>query len=143
MCVLVQVGPSLLVLGTEARENGLKYSLLERLKMEYDKIGGRASEYSLTLNINHRCLIDILAIPIKLFYGCMWECANVLPHPSARHPLIFLCSSNSLTLNADEQEAQLLLTQAMKYVSESTWPKAWGVYDPKKICIATSTRAQV
>lgn len=135
----------MLVLGTEARENGLRHSLLERLKMEYEKLGGRAREYSLTLNINHRCHSDILAIPVTLFYGPMWTKANAIPHPSAQHPLIFVCSSMSLASNTDldELEANLLLTQAMKYVSETTWPREWGLYDPKTICIATSTRAQV
>lgn len=138
-----QVGPSLLVLGEEARENGLKYSLLERLKMKYDELGGLANEYSLALNINHRCHEDILKIPIELFYGLIWTTATAVPHPLAQHPLIFVCSSVSLTSNADDREVLLLLTQATKYVSEGAWPKEWGAYDQKKICIATSTRAQV
>ncbi len=144
--VSLQVGPSLLVLGKESRENGLKHSILERLQSIYTKIGRAASPYSLTLAVNHRCNNQILEIPRKLFYtNIIANPAIVPPHPEARYPLIFVCSSISEQWSANVQklEAELLLNEASKYVSHETWPQNWGPYCKDKIAILTTTRTQV
>ncbi len=142
----MQVGPSLLVLGKESRENGLKHSILERLQSIYTKIGPAASPYSLTLAVNHRCNNQILEIPRKLFYtNIIANPAIVPPHPDARYPLIFVCSSISEQQSPDLQkiEAEILLNEALKYVSRKTWPRNWGPYCNDKIAILTTTRTQV
>ncbi len=145
--VSLQVGPSLLVLGKESRENGLKHSILERLQSIYTKIGHVASPYSLTLAVNHRCNNQILEIPRKLFYtNIIANPAIVLPHPQARYPLIFVCSSISEQQNPGLQkiEAEILLNEASKYVSHKCWPRnQWGPYRKDKIAILTTTRTQV
>ena len=139
------MGPSLLVLGEETRKNGMKYSLLERLKMEYDQLGEIASPYSLSLNVNHRCHSDILPIPIKLFYGDMKSSpVNALAHPRAPNPLIFVCSAISRDTNDNKLEAEILLQEATKFVSEVNWPeRKWGYYNLQNVAIISSTRTQV
>lgn len=107
----------MLVLGEEARENGLKYSLLERLQVLYRKCGGDALEHMVSLNTNYRCHEDIVRIPNELFYDSKIETRphNAILHPQAKFPLIFVCSS--VTSSVDRNlEAELLLKQIRHFV---------------------------
>ena len=132
------------MLGEEARENGLKYSLLERLQMLYEKCGGQALDYVVSLNTNYRCHKDIVEIPNQLFYENMIKRplnAHHDHHPDATFPLLFICSSISSTTD-DELEAQLILQQVEKFAVHS-WPSNWGKRDLTKICLVTASRPQV
>ena len=88
LCV---VGPALLVLGEEARENGLKYSLLERLCHLYMSLGDAALEHMVTLRNNYRCHADIMQLPNRLFYGNTIEphALDAQLHPDFQYPLVF------------------------------------------------------
>lgn len=139
----MQVGPSLLVLGEQARENGLKYSLLERLKELYLQCGGNALHHMVSLNTNYRCRKEIVKIPSELFYDSKIKMhpQNASAHPQAKYPLVFVCSS--LTADVDPNlEAKLILQQIKHYVV-SLWPVSWGRQDLSKICLATASRTQV
>ena len=128
------------MLGEECRENGLKYSLLERLQIHY-KCHGIVSHH-MSLNTNYRCHRDIVEIPNNLFYDDkVLSCPrNAQPHPSAPFPLLFVCSS--LSYDTDEElEANLILQQAMKFVGH--WPTEWGKKDLTKVCLAMASRPQV
>ena len=135
------------MLGEEARDSGFKLSLLERLQMEYKKIGGRANEYSITLSTNHRCHKEILAIPHQLFYkGLKSKAYKAIPHPQAPYPLLFVCSNltSDVHSSVSDQEAQLLLEQVNNFVGHRSWPhEQWGKYDISNIAVVTATRTQV
>ena len=137
----------MLVLGEEARDSGFKISLLERLQKEYNEIGGRTNEYSLTLSTNYRCHNHILAIPHQLFYnGLKSKAYKAIPHPQAPYPLLFICSNltSNVLSSVSDQEAQLLLEQVTAFVDQRTWPKEqWGKYDLSSIAVVTATRTQV
>ena len=143
-CIIIaiyisQVGPSLLVLGEEARDNGLKYSLLERLQILYNRIGGAALKYICYLNTNYRCHKDIVKIPNKLFYKTefiltTYSDASAHPHPQAGHPLLFVCCPSDRT--------GMFLLEKMKYFL-SHWPEGWGEKNLGKACLMTSNRTQV
>lgn len=137
----------MLVLGEEARDSGFKFSLLERLQMEYNKIGGRTNEYSITLSTNYRCHKHILAIPHQLFYSRLKSKAyKAIPHPQAPYPLLFVCSNltSDVLSSVGDQEARLLLEQVNAFVGQRTWPKEqWGEYDLNSIAVVTATRTQV
>ena len=114
------------MLGEEAREHGLKYSLLERLYDIYQSYGGYAQDYIVKLNVNYRCHQDIMKIPNKLFYD---NKVNLQPacvqgqHPDAQalpdtpYPLVFLCTSMGSESYADTEANELL-----KYLT-----KCWGL----------------
>ena len=141
--LLSQVGPSMLVLGEETRENGLKYSLLERLQGLYTMHGGLALEHMISLNTNYRCHKDLVEIPNKLFYDGKIKShpKDAQPHPLAPFPLIFVCSSLTTNVKA-ELEAQLLLEQIEKFVL-SNWPDCWNKKNRKDICLTTASQYQV
>ena len=131
------------MLGREARENGLKDSLLERLQQLYKELGDRALKHMVSLNTNYRCHPDIIKISRQLFYRSkiISHPQNASVHPLAKHPLVFICSS--LTVQAKSKlEARLLLGEVRKYTS--SWPACWGKKDgDKNICIVTASRTQV
>ena len=131
------------MLGEEARENGLKYSLLERLQVLYDKYGDQALNHMVSLSTNYRCHKDIVEIPNKLFYDDKIKpCPlNTHHHPDATFPLLFICSSVSSTTD-NVMEAQLILQQVEKFAVHS-WPSNWGERDLTKICLVTASRPQV
>lgn len=142
---MFQVGPSLLVLGDEARENGLKYSLLERLQDLYKKCGGEdALEHNMVeLNTNYRCHRDIVKIPNELFYGSKIKSRphEASSHPKAKYPLLFVCSS--LTSDVDNHlEANVILEQIEDFTIFH-WPDRWGEWDLTKICLTTASKTQV
>ncbi|MCG8623370.1 MAG: C-terminal helicase domain-containing protein, partial [Proteobacteria bacterium] len=137
--------PALLVLGDETRASGFKLSLLERLQMEYEKIGGPAKDYLVTLSSNYRCHRDILAIPHQLFYsGLKSKAKKADPHPNAQYPLLFVCSNLTSDVCSPDIEARVLLEQVNFFVQH--WPSdnsSWGKYELNKIAVVTSTRPQV
>lgn len=133
------MGPSLLVLGEEARENGLKYSLLQRLQVLYKKCGDKASKHMVSLNTNYRCHKDIVNIFNELFFytsRIKMRPYNASERSQTKYPLVFVCSS--LTSKVDyelaKREAQLLLQQV---------GERWDGTDPRTICLTTATRTQV
>ena len=133
------------MLGDETRDSGFKLSLLERLQMEYEKIGEPAKDYLLTLSTNYRCHEDILAIPNQLFYsGLKSKAQKADPHPKAPFPLLFICSNLTPNVCSSEIEADVLLQQVNFFVQH--WPidsHSWGDCDIKKIPVVTSTYPQV
>ena len=134
----------MLVLGEEARMNGLKFSLQERLQELYKQCGDNALQHMVSLNTNYRCHKDIVRISKELFYESKINSCprNASAHPQAEFPLLFLCSSTTLSENC-KLEAQLLLQQIKKF-AVSNWPKQkWGNWDPAEICLVTATRTQV
>ena len=136
------MGPAILVLGDEAREHGLKSSLLERLQQLYTGYGECASNHMVSLNTNYRCHQEIMKIPNELFYSSQIKSSPMIssPHPLAEFPLLFVCSS--LTNEVDQKiEAQLLLEQIKRFVLH--WPDQWGKRDIRKVCLATASRTQV
>ena len=132
------------MLGDEARQSGFKLSLLERLQAEYEKIGGPARDYLVTLSTNYRCHKDILAIPHALFYsGLKSKAQKADPHPKAPYPLLFICTNLTSNVCSPEIEAEVLLSQVNFFIQH--WPSdsSWGNYELNKIAVVTSTRPQV
>ena len=126
---LLQVGPSILVLGDEARDCGLKVSLLERLHDIYSK-ERNASHLCATLLTNHRCHPALLALPSYLFYesALINSDSQDQPklHPSTSFPLHFICSSLHTNLevknDTNPYEADLLLADSLrKYSLRYIW----------------------
>ena len=118
--------------------------MLERLQVEYKKIGETAEKYLITLSCNHRCHKDILAIPHQLFYtGLQCKAYKAETHPLAPYPLLFICSNLSPDSCSPEVEAQVLLDEVNKFTQ--SWPEndSWGAYDLQRIAVITSTRQQV
>ena len=148
-----QVGPSLLVLGDEARDNGLKVSLLERLHAIYNSSPSDflSETYCATLLNNYRCHRALLSLPSYLFYNSSLVAmpqSDAQLHPMCSDfPLHFICSSlNDEVLEVKEginnMEAEILLDEVVKYVS--SWPvHEWGCPDLSSLCIMTATSDQV
>ena len=143
-----QVGPGLLVLGKEARKYGLSISLLQRLHEQYQKIG----EDTTSLLTNYRSHSGLLMLPSSLFYGSTLQCRvpDSKSHPLAPYPLVFVCSSTKQysavnNKSTDQTEAEALVEQVKKYITDS-WPTTvWGRQDdpPGKVCIMTPSPTQV
>ena len=116
----IQVGPSLLVLGDEARENGLKLSLLERLQILYRECGGLALDHMVSLYTNYRCREELIQIPNELFYESKIKTkasSEMLPS-SYPYPLKFVCSS--ITEETDPNcEALLLAEESRQFITSS------------------------
>lgn len=126
------------MLGNEARENGLKYSLLERLRTLYEKCGDLALEHMVTLNTNYRCDSEVVKIPNELFYESKIKtCA----HAPYSEPMKFVCSSLSAEVD-HKLEAQVLLEQVKEFAM-SKWPLGWSPEEQKSVCLATASRTQV
>ena len=149
-----QVGPSLLVLGTEARENGLKTSLLERLHDIYNSspLKTYSETHCATLLNNYRCHRALLSLPSYLFYNSALVTkaqSNTQLHPMCSgFPLHFICSSLDdkvleVKEGTNETEAEILLDDVTKYIS--SWPvHEWGSHvDLSSVCIMTATSNQV
>ena len=129
----------MLVLGEEARENGLKLSLLERLQVLYQKCGGNALKHMVSLNTNYRCHKDIMRICNELFYQSEVKISHSR-HPQIECPLFFVCSSLTSIINLN-LEAKLVLEQIKQVVA--SWPANWGKMDLTKICFTTASQPQV
>ena len=148
----MQVGPSNHVLGEKARENGLKYSLLERLYTIYSKeeLVEASQTHCATLLTNFRSHHALLSLPSYLFYSSALMTvaeATTQLHPDAGHPLHFICTSlDQQVLEVSEsinrREIELILDEVNKYVDN--WPyKEWGEKNLSDICIMATTANQV
>ncbi len=131
------------MLGKEARENGLKYSLQKRLQKLYRKLGGLALKHMVSLNTNYRCHENIIRISNTLFYkGEIKSSAlNAPPHHLAEFPLLFVCSS--LTEEVDRDLEAKLLLDSMQHFILSHWPDGWGERDWNNICLTMASQTQV
>jgi exoribonuclease R/predicted ribonuclease YlaK len=143
-----QVGPDVLVLGVEARRNGLSTSLLERLHNNFSADEQKSCVFSLLQN--YRSHSGLLMLPSALFYKSTLQCnvPDAKAHPLAPFPLVFVCSSieDTDTANAigtDEKEAETLVKSVKKYIYNS-WPEEWGEsYDfTGTVCIMTPSATQ-
>lgn len=142
------------MLGNEARENGLKKSLLERLYSIYDTpdLLEVSQDHSATLLTNFRCHHALLSLPSYLFYGSalvtVAEATNAL-HPDALYPIHFVCSDLNeeiveVSESQNETEVLVVLSELKKYVSDKKWPKEeWGERNLEDICIMAATANQV
>lgn len=148
------MGPSLLVLGDEAREHGLKISLLERLYSIYDSPDLRevSEAHCATLLTNFRSHHALLSLPSYLFYGSALDTvadATSSLHPDAHYPIHFVCSDLDeeiikVTESQNWREVSVVLAEVKKYVDEKNWPIAeWGQRNLKDICIMAATANQV
>ena len=136
--------------GEEAREHGLKYSLLERLYDLYRSYGGHAQDYIVQLSVNYRCHQDIMKIPNKLFYdnkvnpqppGVQGQHPDAQAHPDISYPLVFLCTSMGSESYADTEANELL--KYLHNVVITKWPDQWGVKNLKEVSIIAASRTQV
>ena len=150
--ITLQVGPSILVLGEKARENGLKYSLLERLYTIYSKeeLVEASQTHCATLLTNFRSHHALLSLPSYLFYSSALMTvaeATTQLHPDAGHPLHFICSSLDqevleVSESINRREIELILQNIKKFVD--SWPKReWGKKKLSDICIMATTTNQV
>ena len=139
----------MLVLGEEARRNGLCTSLLERLHDSFSEDQKRSCVFSLLQN--YRSHSGLLMLPSALFYKSTLQCnvPDAKAHPLAPFPLVFVCSSIDDTnaanaIGTDENEADILVKMVEKYVYNS-WPEEWGerCESPGKVCIMTPSATQV
>ena len=145
---MFKVGPSLLVLGEEARDNGLNKSLFERLQNLYKKTPHMSSHCCASLLTNYRCHKEIVQFSSSLFYEQCLQCQvpDRVAHPAAPFPMLFVCSSvdenvQLISDNKNEHEAGIVLEQVARFVRN--WPVEWDEKDLNKICIVTNTRSQV
>ena len=90
------------MLGKVPRENGLSDSLLVRLRNQYRKLLGAASQaHQSELLINYRCHSAIVRLPSRLFYDCslkvcmsLCESANVYTVHVVYVGMSFVCHLN-------------------------------------------------
>ena len=151
--ITLQVGPSILVLGEKARENGLKCSLLERLYTIYSKeeLAEASQTHCATLLTNFRSHHALLSLPSYLFYSSALMTvaeATTQLHPDAGYPLHFICASlDQQVLEVSEsinrREVELVLDEVKKFVDIYSWPKEWGKRNLSDICIMATTTNQV
>ena len=145
----------MLVIGKEAREHGLKYSLLERLYELYIyRSRGHAQDYVVQLNRNYRCHQEIMKIPNILFYdnkvylqpACVQgQHPDAQTHPGTSYPLIFLCTGMGSESYADT-EADTEANELLEYLHTLViikWPDHWGVKNLKEVSIIAASRTQV
>ena len=149
--LLLQVGPSMLVLGDVARSNGLSISLLERLLSVYrsEQVPPIFKQMISVLNHCHRCHRDILSLSSELFYSTVLkipENEDLPNHPKFPYPLIFVCSSvkkdctSKSTMNPEE--AKIVLNEAE--IIAAKWSKRlWGDQYHLNMCVMSPTRSQV
>ena len=125
------------MLGEEPRENGLKFSLLERLQILYRECGGLALDHMVSLDTNYRCCEELIQIPNELFYESKIKTkASPRQLPSSYpYPLKFVCSS--ITEETDPSCEAMLLLEQTKQFKMST-----GCSD-NDVCMVTASRTQV
>jgi len=140
------VGPSTIVLGSEARENGLAESLIERLQQTYEKFDNVAGSLHCQLLQNHRCCEQIVDFCKTQFYTNQELCTSI---KESDYPFHFVCSRMELTMDLSNhgriyrKEAEIMVTELQNVYKR--WNKStWGQKkDCSHIAIAGSTRAQV
>ena len=137
------MGPALLVLGEEPRENGLKVSLLERLKAHYRAIGDKTNYLQANLTENYRCHKCILKFASEMFYKSSVMPSSVTDNIRSVHgfpfPMVFICTSSECIGNYDgtvnKREAGILmsmLSQNLKHIILR-----------QRVCVVSSSRGQV
>lgn len=144
----------MLVLGEEARRQGLDKSLLERLMIEYEQ-SQRSKDAHIRLVTNYRCHEDIRKFSGRLFYPSV-----PLKAPHLRRyqtPLIefgeygklssmhFVCSEIKevhTESNANEMEAKAVV-DVLTDINRN-WPKQhFDKFLRYKVCIMSASRSQV
>ena len=138
-------------MGEEAREYGLKTSLLERLHALYTKEEKNTSHLCATLLTNYRCHRALLALPSYLFYDSTLitnRNSKKQPklHPLTFCPLHFICSSLDDTVvevkeSTNDREAILILDKAVEVVDN--WSQEWDDIRQRPVCIMSTTSNQV
>ena len=115
-------------------------SLLERLHNQYERFGGSALNYAVSLTCNYRCHPDLLELPSTLFYkSALVPRAVTECHPACSYPLKFICSSfdNDIPIKPENPyEASLILHE----VNELLKYEGWDIED---VCIMTASLNQV
>ena len=132
----------MLVLGEEARENGLKVSLLERLKALYQSIGDKANSHQASLMSNFRCHKLILEFASQMFYKSTVKPSHVTSHIQSPHgfpfPLVFVCTSvkdiDNYDQSVNDREAMNLMDMLQQHLNENRG---------RQVCVMSSSRAQV
>ena len=137
----LQVGPYVVVLGEEARQHGLKKSLLERLEERYEQIGRPLSQYIQRLGVNYRCHPILTSFLADVMYNYPISCGitNFVIHPAnPQSPCVFHCydvnvnKKSSVSFEAlMELEADAIIDQVSKYCTY------------RDVCIISSNRNQV
>lgn len=138
------------VFSDQARELGLKTSLIERLISPY-KTDDHISDSSnlIVLHQNYRSHPDILCFPSEIFYAGMLEAASNPSQP--RHPTIPPLTFHSVTGEEEFQQnlgsyrnlAEVDEVVSMVQKISSTWPDEWGAYEPNQICVVAPYYYQV
>ncbi len=135
-----------MVLGEEARDNGLKVSLLERLLKRYGT-SPVALPLCAKLRTNYRCHRGILNLCSKLFYDSSLKChvPNDIAHRSCPFPLMFFCTSENEfavgTISPPDKELEAVVDQAVQCIQH--WPDSWGPKDLSEVSIITPSRSHV
>ena len=134
------MGPKLAVLGDGPQQYGLGVSLFERLHNQYERFGGSALNYVVSLKCNYHCHPDLLDLPSTLFYksALVSKAVNEC-HPACSYPLKFICSSfnNDIPFNPENPyEASLILHE----VNELLKYEGWHIED---VCIMAASLNQV
>ena len=131
------------MVGQKARDNGLKYSLLERLCKLYKSLGGAALDYVVQLDNNYRCHAEIMRIPNELFYNNICKCPeNVQAHPMAPYPLIFICSSLDYKVDP-ELESKVLLDKLQNLIIKNWSAEQKRPKQSDDLALITTSRPQV
>ena len=138
-------------MGEEAREHGLKKSLLERLEECYHKAGPPLSQHILPLQINYRCHPILTKLLSDVMYSYPVSCgvSNVFTHPAnPQSPCVFHCYSaekqQSLPFERMmELEAEAVIGQVSKYFEEFPHSNGWKQCSLRDVCIISSNRNMV
>ena len=142
--LIMQVGPSILVLGDIPREYGLSKSFFTRMLQLYNQNEGQRNNIAL-LHINYRCHKSILDLVQHFFYNWLPLAAKADITPFSSYPLFFVCSSLSKDFSkreeADEREAELMATQLHEFLDR--WPSEWGEPELEDVCLMATNRRQV
>ena len=138
----------MLVLGDEARDNGLATSLLERMIRHYGNMGTVARQHVANLVTNYRCHASILKLPEALFYKVPLPCNSASKtHPDAAYPYLFVCSGVREgkvpgERSTSRKEAEIVMRQVKRFTEP--WPtREWGNKSLQKVCVMSSSRSQV
>ncbi len=135
------------MLGHDAREYGLKFSLLERLHTLYstETFFERSSSHCVSLWTNFRSHHALLCLPSYLFYGSALVTAAKAayqPYPDGQYPIQFVCSSLDDSVCEVKESSNLKEVELILDEVESCIEK-WGILDLNDICVMATTHNQV